>query len=104
MGQLLSENLKDVVINLFGFVPFGLVMTFLFLPLQTPQKYVIALLVTCCAGAAFSAGIELSQTRIAGRYPHMHDLVLNTLGALLGCLVFLVINTLMRMKKSSRRK
>jgi glycopeptide antibiotics resistance protein len=53
---------------------------------SAPDVWLAVALVTL-AGAVLSAAIELTQNLLPGRVPTVQDVVLNTLGALLGGLV-----------------
>jgi len=90
-GQLLDQNLRDVVINFLGFTPFGFVIAALLRDQEKPIGRSVTVVVALLCGAVFSLGIELTQTFIAGRSPHTHDLILNTLGTLPGSIGFIVI-------------
>jgi hypothetical protein len=74
-----SPGMWDVLLNVFGFVPFGA-----FLRWRSGPEKTLAYAMLC--GAALSLSIECSQIVIAGRYPSVVDLSLNTLGAGLGWL------------------
>lgn len=75
-----STNLIQYVLNVLLFVPFGFI-----LPITWPQfekkKCILA------TGFLFSFAIEFSQL-FCHRATDIDDLLMNTLGALLGCLVF----------------
>lgn len=89
IDQLLHSNAKDVVINLLGFVPFGFLVC-LFLCLGKKRYFCLAsyvlptIMLTTFTGLALSLAIELLQSYLPGRNPHLHDLILNTLGATIG--------------------
>ena len=88
-----SLGFKAVFLNLFGnvlgFMPFGF-----FLPVITPRMNNPVR--TIAAGAVVSACVEVTQliTRI-GRFD-VDDILLNTLGAALGYLLFTLLNAIRR--------
>ena len=62
--------------------------------LRTAEKHsnwLLSIAITVILGFLVSFGIESAQTIIPGRSPHMHDLFLNTTGALLGSIGFLML-------------
>lgn len=73
-----SSSALDVTRNLLGFVPLG------FLAALLLRRRPRALLLATALGFALSLGIELAQTLMIQRVSSVVDLVLNTLGALLG--------------------
>jgi len=78
-------ELRDIVINIFGFVPFG----FVFAAYLTWNRSVShATIVTILCGAAISLTIEILQEYIPGRDSGMLDIITNTLGTFLGVLLF----------------
>lgn len=76
----------DVVVNLVGFIPLGLVL-FVTLSMYKGQldKQVIVLSVLICF--LLSLGIEIAQAWIPSRSSSLHDLVLNTAGGWLGTVI-----------------
>jgi hypothetical protein len=72
-------NLPDLVLNLAGFVPLGMLIAWR----RGPRGVLLA--VAC--GLTLSLTIELLQTWIPGRHSSLVDLVCNALGALLGGLI-----------------
>ena len=76
-----ERALADFLLNIVLFVPLGLVQAW------RGHKLWRATL----TGAAFSLLIEISQTWIPGRFPSFDDLIANTLGALLGALLWRVV-------------
>ena len=75
-------RLHDAVINLFGFVPLGLL-----LGLWVRGRGVGFALGGTAVAFAASLAIELTQFGIPFRHPSVSDLVLNTLGGALGILL-----------------
>jgi len=89
LPDLLAQNRLDLLINLLGFMPLGFVLQALVGRLPTGTAPAMAF--TTLAGLAVSLGIESLQTLIPGRSPHVHDLVLNTLGAAAGAAALLIV-------------
>jgi hypothetical protein len=69
-----SRGLADGILNLFLFVPLGVVLGW---RSRSPAR-------TIFLGALLSLAIEVIQIRIPGRDPSLSDLVLNTLGTACG--------------------
>jgi VanZ family protein len=70
------ERRRDVLVNLFGFVPIGFVFA-----LAGGRRPLIA---ACLGCALLSASIEAGQYFVAVRVPASTDLIVNTLGGVLG--------------------
>ena len=78
-------ELRDLSINIFGFVPFG----FVFVAYLTWNRNVShPAIVTILCGAAISLTIEILQEYIPGRDSGILDVFTNTLGTFLGVLLF----------------
>jgi hypothetical protein len=78
-------ELRDVSINIFGFVPFG----FLFVAYLTwNRKVKHAAIVVILCGAAISLTIEILQEYIPGRDSGLLDIITNTSGTILGVALF----------------
>jgi hypothetical protein len=78
-------ELRDIAINIFGFLPFG----FVFAAYLTWNRNVShSLLITILCGAAISLTIEILQEYIPGRDSGILDIITNTLGTFLGALLF----------------
>jgi len=76
---------RDIVINIFGFVPFG----FVFAAYLTWNRNVSrAMFITILCGAAISLTIEILQEYIPGRDSGILDIITNTSGTFLGALIF----------------
>jgi hypothetical protein len=78
-------ELRDIAINIFGFVPFGFVFA-AYLSWNRNVHY--ATIVTILCGAAISLTIEILQEYIPGRDSGMLDIITNTSGTFLGVLLF----------------
>ena len=76
------EDLTQLVGNIVLFVPFGWLLPALWAGMRSMRSVV-------AVGAAFSLLIELAQQFIPGRWTSIDDVVLNTVGAAIGALMFL---------------
>lgn len=94
---LINENQRDLWINLVGFAPFGFLVCALLVwpPRRTPLA--AAWLLTVIAGLAFSVFIEHTQTRLPGRNPHVHDVVMNALGTAAGAVLYCALQAITRL-------
>jgi len=84
----------DSIINLLGFIPLGFILSATFVKLGgTFEKHDVLIAVTFCF--AVSLIIEIYQAWIPSRHSYMLDLILNTLGALVGAIMyrFLILRT-----------
>jgi hypothetical protein len=78
-------TVRDLSINIFGFVPFG----FVFIAYLTWNRNARhATIVTILCGAAISLTIEILQEYIPGRDSGILDIITNTVGTSLGALLF----------------
>lgn len=71
----------DMIINLAGFVPFGIVA---FLFFRQSRRHFSSFLLGLTSGIAMSLFIEVLQVFLPGRTSQMTDLLLNSLGTLIG--------------------
>jgi len=79
--------IKDFVLNLVGFIPFGFVLSATLIKLGgTFEKNNVLITVVLCF--TLSLIIEIVQAWIPSRSSHMPDLILNTLGALIGTIIY----------------
>lgn len=81
---------SDVIINVFGFIPFGFCMAIYLIKnkhLHRGSAYMVAIL----SGACLSLIIEITQIYLPTRHSSSLDLVCNTAGAVLGILVILIL-------------
>ncbi|RLT94731.1 MAG: hypothetical protein D9N11_15455, partial [Ketobacter sp.] len=78
----------DTLVNFFGFIPFGLLLTLLLTGRAISPSN--ALLTTTGCAFLFSLGIELTQILMPERSSSLADLALNTAGGLSGALLILV--------------
>lgn len=80
----------DAIVNLLGFIPFGLVGALVVLQHQ-PGRFPALLLVTA-TGAGFSLAIELAQVWMPSRDSSLLDLILNSLGSLVGAIAGILLH------------
>lgn len=76
---------SDVVFNVLAYVPFGMLLTLYF---RSRGEDRLAVAKAAAIAAGFSATMELLQLFVPGRVSSIVDLTTNTVGALLGSLVF----------------
>lgn len=83
-------QVKDIVVNIAGFVPFSLCMLMVLTGNRrmSPRQ---AAFMTVLAGATLSLIIEVAQMGLPTRTPSSLDLLCNTAGAALGILVFRIL-------------
>lgn len=79
-ARIQPELYRSMLMNVFLFVPLGLS-----LPFVVGNRYFSGIL-TVLTALAFSAGIEYMQYRYALGWCEVDDVIMNTLGALFGCL------------------
>ena len=83
--------LKDVVINFFGFIPFGFFfLALLWNPIEFKRLRTSILVIL--TGGGLSLIIELIQSNIPTRTSSLTDLILNTLGTVAGVILFNMIS------------
>ena len=84
-------SMKDALLNLIGnvamFIPLGIVWPAVFKKLDTHRKVIVA-------GAGVSLCIELLQLPFFGRASDIDDLILNTLGYVMGYGIYLAAKKL----------
>jgi len=90
VGVSRNHLIKDVLINILGFVPLGF---FLCLLLARRTQLVVPAIaaVATLGGAAVSLFIELVQSQIPVRTSSAADLMSNALGTFLGSLIFILL-------------
>lgn len=90
------ETVREVMLNLVGnslmFVPVGIVYPIVYKKLNTHVKVI-------AAGIGFSLAIELLQLPFFDRVSDVDDLILNSLGYVLGYLIYLLVKRI----KTGRR-
>lgn len=88
--QIRREALINVIGNIAMFIPIGIIWPSVLRSLATPWKVI-------CAGIGFSLFIEILQLPFFDRVSDIDDLLLNSLGFLLGYGIYLIF------KKSSKK-
>lgn len=79
-AKIQPELYRSMLMNVFLFVPIGLSLPFVLGKGRLPAP--ITVVAACC----FSAGIEYMQLRFALGQCEVDDVIMNTLGAMIGCL------------------
>ena len=79
------------------FFPFGLLWTLTF---EREEKSVKTLLITLLSSLCFSAFIEITQLIFSKGTFQFSDIVYNTLGGVLGAVIFIIINLIIEKKRS----
>ena len=88
--DIYRNNVKDVILNIVGFIPFGVVFALLSSKvLNWPPGR--ACLVTILAGVLISLFIEVVQAYLPTRHSSQSDLICNALGTVIGAAVFYFI-------------
>ena len=91
------EALMNFLGNTTMFVPLGIVWPFVFKQLDTHGKVI-------AAGAGYSLLIELLQLPFFDRVSDIDDLILNSLGFVLGYGIYLLAKAVRRIRKRKRGK
>lgn len=96
MNLLPFSNGMDITayLNILLFIPFGLLIPFIWTGMDHPVSIV-------CSGISFSLLIELTQL-LNRRRTDIDDLILNTLGTLIGYVVFKAITQAVKGRSSLR--
>lgn len=92
LPKLSFEVASDLVANILGYLPFGLIMCVAHL--RSGRGPVVAALLTVLAGSALSYAVELIQYTLPLRVPSITDWLLNTLGMAWGALTALTLHGL----------
>ncbi|HEX5355634.1 MAG TPA: VanZ family protein [Aquabacterium sp.] len=92
LPRLGFEVANDLVANILGYLPFGLILCVAHL--RSGRGPMVAALVTVLTGAMLSYTLELIQYTIPTRVPSITDWILNTLGTAWGALAALTIHAL----------
>jgi len=83
-------DLSDIIINLAGFIPFGLALAAMLVKFGGfVRKH--GILITVVIGFIVSLFIEITQAWLPSRSSSLLDLLLNTLGTLIGAMIFLLL-------------
>lgn len=90
-------TMRETLLNLIGntamFIPLGIVWPAVFKKLDTPLKAILA-------GFGFSLAIEIVQLPFYDRTSDIDDLVLNTVGYIIGYGIYSLVRGIHRKKKS----
>ncbi len=88
-----SRFIRDIIINFAGFIPLGFVLIATFVKVGgSLKKY--GILITLVLGFTVSLAIEFLQAWIPSRSSDILDLVFNTLGTLLGVMIYRFLLTI----------
>lgn len=92
-------TMREILINVIGntamFIPLGIVWPCVYKELNTPVKAI-------AAGAGFSLLIEILQLPFYDRVSDVDDLILNSLGFILGYLIYLLARSIKRATKKQK--
>lgn len=92
-------TMREILINVIGntamFIPLGIVWPCVYKELNTPVKAI-------AAGAGFSLLIEILQLPFYDRVSDVDDLILNSLGFILGYLIYLLARAIKRVTKKQK--
>jgi hypothetical protein len=84
--RLNPSYLKDILVNIIGFIPFGFVFSaFLFKATSLTRTRIC--IITVLLGSGISLVIELFQIYLVTRSSQMTDLICNTIGTILGVIL-----------------
>jgi len=88
-----SRFIQDIIINFAGFIPLGFVLIATFIKAGGFfKKY--GILITLVSGFTVSLTIEFLQAWIPSRSSDILDLIFNTLGTLLGVMLYIFLLTI----------
>ncbi len=87
--EILQEMLINVIGNTAMFIPIGIIWPVVFKKLDAPAKVI-------AAGVGFSASIEILQLPFFDRVTDIDDLLLNSLGFLIGYGIYLLVRAVKR--------
>jgi hypothetical protein len=79
--------IQDVTLNILGFIPFGFFICGLLLKETNRQRITVYIVITII-GMGFSLAIELTQAYLPTRDSSLTDLVTNTVGTIVGAVLF----------------
>jgi VanZ family protein len=94
------SNLRDVMVNILGFMPFGFYLHKL-LRRTMKLSFLGAYGFTSFAGFLLSLAIELAQVYLPTRDSSLLDVINNVLGTALGALLQICLSTLFRVNKAT---
>ena len=93
------EIFRSMVMNVFLFMPFGLS-----LPFALPNRFRHKAIITVLAGLFFSVCVEATQYVFSLGKCETDDVIMNTLGALIGVTTFLLYTRIKRSVNKRRNK
>jgi len=86
--RLSRSYFLDILTNILGFVPFGFFFS-AYLRLRKPYSTYRTLLISVLMAGCISLSIELIQVYLPSRNSQLTDMITNTLGTLIGVILFL---------------
>lgn len=89
--------LRVLIGNIVLFIPIGIIWPFCFSRIDNILK-------VTAAGLGFSLFIELTQLLLYERMTDADDLILNTLGALIGAIIYFSVRAIIRKKRISKQR
>ena len=92
LPKLPHEIPSDLVANLLGYLPLGLILTVAHL--RSGRSAFLAAVLALISGSALSYALELTQFTVPNRVPSISDWALNTLGTAWGALAAVTLNAL----------
>jgi VanZ family protein len=92
LPKLPNEFINDLVANLLGYLPLGLILCVAHL--RSGRGPLAAAVLTLITGSAMSYSLELIQFTLPARVPSITDWMLNTLGTAWGALAALTVHAL----------
>ena len=98
MHLLEYDSKKELLLNLIGntamFIPSGIVLPMIYKNLNSFRKVI-------GAGALISLCIEIFQLPFFERATDVDDLLLNTFGAAIGCLIYMLVHKSVKRKREN---
>lgn len=92
LPRLDFEVARDILANLLGYLPLGLILCLAHL--RSGRRPLLSAVLTVLTGSGVSYALELLQFTIPGRVPSVADWMLNTLGTAWGALAAVTIQAL----------
>lgn len=85
IDSLIGPTLKDFLVNIFFFLPFGIMLSLVFSQ-NSKISYVLIIIFVVLSGGLLSFLIEFMQTFLISRTQAISDIVSNTIGSFIGAL------------------
>ena len=76
--------LSDVILNIVGYIPLGILLASLYAPGQRMKMWMIIVL----SSLALSVGLEVAQSFLSSRWSSVSDVLANTAGGILGAVLW----------------